>query len=686
MEPVCVMEPTRIPGQLTPSPLANLAHHLQEILRLENATQFETLQRQTIPLQIHCVLKDLTLMVLGQHPPHLQLLPGSVFTSLERALRTLPPELMATVFDPSLLPCQIQVKLYLRSLGQRQPHALHTFTFVPVFIASPSFLLALETATEKDIDMPAEIDIPAETDESEHTFPLETNLHLASGGDLSENSELTQENIGPLGTQPDPEFEPNLEFEPDLDFEPDVEFEPKLEPGATPTAPLARTGSSPTPQSEGFSYSVVDTRPQIPWLVMGLVGGLAAVLSSTFVLTRPCVLATCQPLQTASRLNQEFLHTVQSAQSSADLQRAQSRLEEINRQLDQVPGWSGRSADAQTLRQQSQTHSTHLQAVLAALDSASQAARQADSPSKAENGRTELELWQAAIAQLSTVPPTSPLYNVAQTKLLEFQDRLASVSRQTMSLGQAAQKLAIAKSAAKKAEDRQKTARTLEEWQLAKSTWLTAMKVLQEIPAAVPTYAEAQQLLLTYQAQLTRVNNRLDQLQQQRQAYTQTLAIADRARTLEQQNQWTAAVATWRDALQRAQQIPADAPDAAQVKILIPTYTNALKQAQGKLQTTLAQQRVQADLEKVCAGDPNICSFAIAPDVIRLQLTSAYEQSLGNAFTVGQSTEPSTYGKTVLHINTLQTALQTICNNAGIPLDVYSANGTEVVGSFNPQR
>ncbi len=672
MEPVCVMEPTLIPGQLAPSPLANLAHHLQEVLRLENATQFETLQLQTVPLQIHCVLKGMTLMVLGQHPPHPPLSPAPVFTSLERALRTLPPELMATVFDPSLLPCRIQVKLYLRSLGQRQPHALHTFTFVPVFIASPSFLQTLETAIEDDAD------IPPESNESDYAFSAGADFRLDPELDLLENPELNQ--TAALVTESSPGFEPDPEF----GLEP--EFEPGTEPVSEPTAPLARVGSSPTPLPSGFSYSTADVRPPIPWLVIGLVGGLAAVLSSTFVLTRPCVLATCQPLQTASRLNQEFVQTAQSAQSAEDLQRAQSRLEEINRQLEQVPGWSGRSADAQTLRQQSQTHSTHLKAVLAALDSASQATRQADSQPKAGNGRTESELWQAAIAQLSTVPPASPLYNFAQTKLLEFQDSLASVSRQSLSRGQAAQKLAVAKSTAKKAEERQKTAQTQEEWQLTKSTWLTAMKALQEIPPTAPTYAEGQQLLPTYQAQLTRVNDRLAQLQQHRQAYTQTLAIADRARTLEQQNQWTAAVATWRDALQRAQQIPADAPDAAQVQILIPTYTSALKQAQGKLQATLAQQRIQTDLEKVCAGSPKICSFAIAPDVIRLQLTSAYEQSLGNAFAVGQSADPGTYGKTVLHINTLQTALQTICNNAGIPLDVYSANGTEVVGSFNPQR
>jgi tetratricopeptide (TPR) repeat protein len=682
------MEPTLNPGHLDPAPLATLAHHLQNQLQQEHTTQFETLQLQTVPLRIHCVLKGMTLMVLGQHPVDQSPVPGQVFATLERAVRTLPPELMASVFDPQLLPCQIQVKLYLRSRGQQQPHALHAFTFVPVFISSPGFISSLvesapATSPADDVDSSQDLDRLDPHSDLTHSDP-----------DLSPFS-AHPPNVADFGTVADrPEAAP-LDPSPDLDpLDLDLSDPDLNDPEALPadTGLDAETESdrvAATPQampSTGFSYQSEDQAAPIPWLIIGLVGGCAAILSSAFVLTRPCMLDACQPLQTARRLSQECIQTAAAVQSPEDLKRVQAKLADINRQLDQVPRWSGRFTDAQALRQQSQTQTTHLDAILAALDQAAQANDQSTgSGATAANNAKVQALWQAAIAQLSTIPDSSPLYDFAQAKLTEFQDNLATVNRQSLSRGQASQKLAAAKATAQKAQDRQKTAQTQEEWQLTKSTWLTAIKALQEIPPTAHNYAEAQPLLPTYQAQVTIAGDRLAQIQQSRQAYTQTLAIADRARTLEQQRQWTAAVAAWREALQRAQQIPANAPDAAQVQTLIPAYGAALKQAEGQLQSVIAQQRIQTDLEKVCAGTPKICGFTIAPELIRLQLTSTYEQDLGNAFAIGQST-PSTYGQTVVHINTLQTALQTICNNAGTPLEVYNAKGSELVGSFNPQR
>jgi hypothetical protein len=80
-----------------------------------------------------------------------------------------------------------------------------------------------------------------------------------------------------------------------------------------------------------------------------------------------------------------------------------------------------------------------------------------------------------------------------------------------------------------------------------------------------------------------------------------------------------------------------------------------------------------------------MCSYTIANNVIRVQFTPSYERKLRTAFLIGQSGDRGTLGGAVNHIETLQTALQTIADNAGLPLEVYNADGSDLIGSFNPK-
>jgi hypothetical protein len=862
------MEPTINQGQL-----ADLARYLQDYLLEEHVTQFETLQRQSVSLQIYCVLKGINLMVLGQHRASRKPDTAKVFFTLERAIRTLPPNLMAGVFDPKMLPCRSQVKLFLRALGQQQPYAQHQFTFVPVFIASledleseladqdglgrslrkemsPDQVLAsgamesamignslwgdreslspeavavaapalrdapledtfaleepseptwpgshghsyhpyantadANTAVDTAVgapalrDEPILWDQPATDDEMEESTATDGALVpesrgmapealVAPQGPDGESRDAIVHNEGSAPTDLDPidldpahaaatfsETDPAHATGPFSETDPvqgtdtiseavDL-FSPVVPPLET-TAPdpdeppllrvpssgtgdfgtansrtansrtansgtgdfgtadaetansgtIRATGAlavlSPPSQPTGFSYQAVDRETPFPWKGLVAMGGLVAVLSGLFVLSRPCMTDACAPLQRADRLSQAFVKSAQTAETEDDIRRAQTQLTEMTQQLQQIPRWSGRYGDAQTLMQRSQTQRADLDKLVLALDTLNQANRRAPEtlPTPAQRDQ-QRDLFRAAIDQLTAIPNYSPLYGFAQTKLTEAQDTLALLNRQSLSKQEAQQRLAAAKSAAQTAQNRQAAAKSLEEWQLTKATWLTAVKALQTIPPDAENFAEAKPLLVTYQDRAKTAGDRLSQLQQAKQTYTDTLAIADRARTLEQQNQWTQAVGGWREALRRLRQIPAGSTYAEQAQPLVAAYEAALQQAEVQLKTVVSQQQTQqqitADLEKVCTGAEKICSFAIATDAIRLQLTPAYEQALDRAFNVGQTSNPGVYSKTVNHIDTLQTALQTICNNAGRPLEVYNATGTEMVGSFDPQ-
>lgn len=294
-------------------------------------------------------------------------------------------------------------------------------------------------------------------------------------------------------------------------------------------------------------------------------------------------------------------------------------------------------------------------------------------------------LWREAIAQLQTVPQTDVLYAFAQQHLAAYETNRAAIATLITAEQQAQKKLSLAKETVKVADAREGIAQTSESWQLAQSTWQVAINTLREIPTSTTSYTEAQQLLAGYQGKLAVARDRATQEQIAKKAFTQALALAQRAEAAQRQNQWSQAVATWRDALTTIKQVPNNTAYSDPAQPLVVSYGTSLKQAEAQLQVAAATQRTRDDLSRICTGSPRMCSYTIANNVIRVQFTPAYERQLRIAFVVGQSGDKGTLGGVANHIETLQTALQTIADNAGLPLEVYSADGSELIGSFNPK-
>ena len=188
-----------------------------------------------------------------------------------------------------------------------------------------------------------------------------------------------------------------------------------------------------------------------------------------------------------------------------------------------------------------------------------------------------------------------------------------------------------------------------------------------------------------YQPKLAATRDRATQEQLAQKAFNQAIGLAQRAEAAQTRNQWSQAVANWKDALTNIKQVPDNTAYAELAQPLVASYSTAVQQAEAQLEVAAARQRTRDDLNRICTGSPRMCTYAIANDVIRVQFTSAYERKLRTAFIIGQSGDRGTLGGAVNHIETLQTALQTVTDNAGLPLEVYSADGSELIGSFNPK-
>ena len=101
-------------------------------------------------------------------------------------------------------------------------------------------------------------------------------------------------------------------------------------------------------------------------------------------------------------------------------------------------------------------------------------------------------------------------------------------------------------------------------------------------------------------------------------------------------------------------------------------------QVQLQLYTRLKQ--AETDLQRTCAGDPNICTFTLDARNINVRLTAAYVNKVQQTAVQASATNNSDAKIRILdHIATLEQALEVISRNTNVPVQVYDVNGVLLV-------
>ncbi len=605
----------------------------------------------TSPLRLQCAMKQTTLMVLAEHAADTEVPSVSaLFDQLKQVVLTIAPDYISPELELDKPYCQ-QVRLYLRARGQSEPAAFLSFAYqLP------------ETSTDLSAALP---------DESE-VGPIESEPANSASHDSDRNGSNHPEVSGTCSLQSADKTAPTAVdsggeatttalalFNPDLATVP----EPELPPS--------------------FGQRFLGQRSL--WLAAALGVSVISFGVGMLLVTFPCVLGRCEPIQMAEIMSRKSARSLQQADSNQDLLQIRQTLGQTYQLLGKVPPWSAKHEQAQALLRANQLQTQEVERLLAAEQSARQAQEKVQSlPQSATVWQEVRSLWQRAIGQLEAISAERPSYDLAQKRLVSYREGL-TVASQLLHEEQTAQsKIKTAQSAAQKAEARQGLAQTLENWQLVQATWQVAVNHLVQIPSTTTAHAEAQTLLTQYNAKLAEVRDRVSREQAAQTAYAQANQLAKAAQTYEQQNQWSQAVTTWRKALQNARQVPQNTPQFEAAQALVEPYTQALAAAESQLRVAVKLQTAQENLNRVCQGTPKTCSFLVTQEVIRVQFSPLYEQAMRNAFAAGQAGNSGAVGGALNHIDGLRTALQAIANHSGIPVETYSADGSEILWGFNP--
>jgi hypothetical protein len=614
-----------------------------------------------IPFRVQCLYKDDTLWVLAQHPQDAAIDSSDTFRVLERALQAEEPKI------------PLAVKLYLRSEGNQRPYSQQGFTVYPL--------------VKKTV--PGEA-APAMTGTIDDRIALERDRRLANGTPVEisnkhmENSDFTPPTV--------PEIVPN-----DNEV---IGMVARQSTGANYSSDrLVKIDADAFAANIENSFGTADDSYQSAYppaanrrnkYILPILGGLGALAVGTgagYMGTRPCVLSTCTELTTAAGTIQSVLTTIKQPQvTGQEALVAQKQLHQSVDALESIPVWSGSYGAAQNTLKTTLPLTQDLDTTVLAMNQAYKATTIVKTPPiPLLKWQQSKQIWTESIANLGRVPTTSQVYPLATQKRTDYQGRLVDIDKRIEIETTADQKLKSATDGIKAATQTQATAKSLTEWRSVKGQWDNASTQLGSIPATTMAYSQAQELLKSYQPKIANAQAKVLEEEKANLNYQTAVKLAQSAKISQQSNQLAQAVSQWNQSVVAIQSIPQTSAVYTQAKPLVAEYTKNFQQVDERFKITQKLALATKDLQRTCAGTPQICTYTLTDKSIVIRLMSLYTQTLKQT-AVAASNQRDGNAKVgiINHVNTLGNALQAISENAKLPIQVYGSDGQQIQ-NYRPQ-
>ncbi len=615
-----------------------------------------------VPLVVQCIFKDDVLWVLCEHPPETVIDTQETFRVLEKNLQAEEPAV------------QLPVRLYLRTIGQKQPYSTENFTIYPV--------------------VPGLKKEAAQTEKDESQIPVQNSTNNTGAGLQNPKAPASRDHktFNKLAVNTTPRFTANL-MEDTLNDEVTIE---QMSLADTNTNSDINSSSklveSKPDKAEDFAdnvqndFSPASSSPAPAKKTGLLIGGgisLIALSLGIFGITRPCVLGTCPQIQQSHRLVEKSLAIINPAATGKELQDAQSSLRQSIASLKTVPFWSHSYTQAQADLKNYERHSTMLDLVIAGVDKAERAAEPTQKqPVTQAAWQDSQQLWEAAITDLEKVSTDSEVHPLAQKKQVEYQQKLNSVKQNITSEVNASKNLNSAKVLSLATSQKQPQAQSLEQWQALQKDWKSMSGFINNIPAGSTAYAEAQTLKKLYEPQILVVNAKLEKEKVSGDFSQKSETAAQVAKKFQKDQKLDESLSQWNNAIALLQKIPTDSIYQASAQKRIPEYNAAMQ----KVVATKNQVQADKDMKQTCEGKPQVCSYKIADKAIMVKLLPAYTQTVRKT-ALAANTQGDNNAKIGLikHLQSLGNALEAVSDNSRIPIQLYFENG-KLLQSYTPRK
>ncbi|MEA5535338.1 hypothetical protein [Crocosphaera sp. XPORK-15E] len=416
---------------------------------------------------------------------------------------------------------------------------------------------------------------------------------------------------------------------------------------------------------------------QLLWLLIGGSLGSFLLLSSAYILTRPCLFDTCQIISQAENIAQKPLTLLITSSADTELLKVKQDLIKSLNLLQKVPWWSSYYSEASLLEKQYKQTLTNLNLILEAKELEKQAlSLYKNSPLPLSNLQEIQRLWQESLDKVNVINQDQYLDDIRENLTQKYQNNLNLIANKIASEKIGTTSLNAAKEAAKIANERQKSAQSLADLKLVYTTWKTGIKRIQDIPPSTTVYDSSRPLLKTYLSYLVRAEKRKNQEENAVKIYEKAVNQAKLAERSETQNQWSKAVNYWNGSINYLQKIPQNTFQWNQSQPLLSAYPLSLNRAKNQLKESIQNQKIESELKAMCLKPQKICQYKITERLIKIQLDSDYLEQLWNlALQAKAQANLQIQVELLNHLSTFEYRLQNMSKLTGKSIEVYNADG-----------
>ncbi len=454
-------------------------------------------------------------------------------------------------------------------------------------------------------------------------------------------------------------------------------------PTTTPTQPRPKPQGAPKATEEDSFHL-----PSGVWLA-GAILCLSTFTGSFWFMMQPCHVRPCTPLLEAQQLQETALDQLDQAESWDDLKEVERQLQGAKTRLKQVPFWSSYRQEARQIEAVLTQDLDSFTPLTTAFQQVVQAVNQSENPPyTVEQWQAIQGLWEQALAQLRSITPNQPAYELAQRKIRQYEGYLAQITEELTKEQAADLLLTRAERSAQLAQIQKNRvlnpsshADVVQIWDQAAQHWKQALEILQDVPQDTSAYAMAQERKKRYQQELEQAETQARNNQAGSDAFMVAQERADLAEAAAQEGRWALARNHWEVAIVNLQRVPSENGYFDQAQSLLPLYNQAFQRSDQQVRQFAQIETTRTRLDELCNGDPKICYYTATPELIAVQLTLDYESQVLGAGVAGDS---QTRQQVIKHLQVLENSLETISNDTGIPLELYDPDGA-MVGSHQPQ-
>jgi hypothetical protein len=393
--------------------------------------------------------------------------------------------------------------------------------------------------------------------------------------------------------------------------------------------------------------------------------------------SRPCVMVDkCDLITTTnSSISQTLTNQPQTDLTESNLQDLQTELTTAIEQLNRIPRWSSYHQESSQLISQYRQIIQDINYLLAAKKLVNNADNMSQKlPLSLDEWNRVKSFLEDAIAKLNLIS-TPDLAEEKQAKIDNYNQKILLVNQKIATEKIAQDKLFTAEAIVQEIKSNQNSLNSIADLEKLEQQWQNAIVEIESIPADTVSAKNKEDLLNSHLKEIINIQTKITTEKEAYKLFTIAQESIKLAEESEQANQFTKAISFWQKALDSLKNISLDSLLKEEVTSLNQTTQERLDSAKQAVNDAIQSEKIKQELETICAGIENICTYKIDKKKIEIFLTQQYFNKIASLYRLeNQGDNLAKKQKLSQHIDQVQNNYQYLSKKYNLPVRIYNYN------------